>query len=84
MEQLADKFGHKLPKLADKLEQLRPGFLTDQLSQDISSLPNLVNNRYSTEQPDHFEVAEHLVCAQRIAGACAQAISMKPSIELFI
>ncbi len=68
-------YGHDLQRLAKAVSAVYSGFESTSVTAQINKLPELVDNRYSTQQPSRMETGNIVMGCQHIAGAVARALT---------
>ncbi|MXY65925.1 MAG: hypothetical protein F4Y85_11995 [Gammaproteobacteria bacterium] len=69
------KYGHDLRRLVKAVRNVYRKFKMASVNTRVGLLPNLVDNRYSAEQPSRMETGDIVMISQHIAGAVAQALT---------
>ena len=68
-------YRHNLDRLVKAVGNLYGSFELASVMERMRLLPNLVDNRYSSEQPSRMETGAIVMAGQYIAGAVARAVS---------
>lgn len=68
-------YGHNLHRLVKAVSNVYDKFELSSVNTQIPLLPNLVDNRYSAEQPSRTETGNIVMASQYIAGAVARALT---------
>jgi hypothetical protein len=68
-------YGHVLQRLAKAVHNVYDEFELTSVTARIRLLPNLVDNRYSSQQPSRIETGEIVMACQYIAGSVARALT---------
>ena len=68
-------YGHDLHRLVKAVSKIYNRFEITSVNTRMRLLPNLVNNRYSAQQPSRMETGEIVMASQYIAGAVARALT---------
>ena len=69
------KHGHNLKNLADAVGKAYDVFDLATVREHINTLPQLVPNRYSLQQPDRNKTGKIVMASQAIVGAVARALT---------
>lgn len=79
------KIGHNLRNAAEAVATSYPSFELPKVIRKIDEMPNYVENRYSSEQPDRLTTGRIVMAAQFIAGEvarCTTGGSFKSNLQL--
>ena len=68
-------YRHDRPKLVRDVKELYPAFEARAVRASMQGLPELVPNRYSSDQPTRMETGGIVMASQFIAGAAARAVT---------
>ena len=69
------EYGHNLHRLVKAVSNVYSKFEMTSVNTRMRLLPNLVDNRYSAEQPSRKETGDIVMASQYIAGAVARALT---------
>lgn len=69
------KYGHDLRRLVKAVGNVYSKFEITSVNTRMRLLPNLVDNRYSAQQPSRMETGDIVMASQYIAGAVARALT---------
>ena len=69
------RYGHDLQRLAKAVGTVYSEFDLTLVTTRIRRLPELVDNRYSTQQPSRMETGDIVMACQSIAGAVARTLT---------
>lgn len=69
------KYGHNLPRLVEAVGNVYSRFEMASVETRMRLLPNLVDNRYSAQQPSRMETGGIVMAGQYVAGAVARAVT---------
>ena len=68
-------YGHDLQRVAKAVSDVYDNFELTSVTARIRTLPKLVDNRYSAQQPSRMETGDIVMACQHIAGAVARALT---------